>query len=236
MVNVFSRTDMKLTKGAQIDGVWHAAGLIYDFRSIPSLDRFIPAGIAITWVSLENLEPLEPHVHPIESFVAIMKGRAKVAGEKEMYLDEGQVVHIPAERWHGFDAADRVGFQGLAWQFADTHLFGGGKRRLTFFPGESSFDGKTSCTPINALKTPVLSKQNPVVRFEALRLEAGQNTELRMTAPELWTLGFGHLQVQTDSDSKSMSEGDCAIIEAGQGDEILKISAETPALIGRFRF
>lgn len=236
MTKVFSRSEMKLVKGAHIEGIWRAAGLIYDFRSIPSLDRFIPTGVAITWVSLENLEPLDKHVHPIESFVAIVKGRAKVAGETDMQLDEGQVVHIPAERWHGFDAVDKIGFQGLAWQFADTHLFGAGKSRLTFFPGETPFDSQTSCTPFNALKTPVTSKINPLVRFEALRLEAGQTVKLPLDSSELWSLGFGHLEIQKKDGRFDMHEGDSAILDTEETRETLELTARQTTLIARFHF
>ena len=235
LARAVSRKDLNIQTGALIDGIWRAAGIIQDLRTNPALNKFIPAGTAITWVSLENLKPLDVHVHPIESFVAIVRGRAKVRGENELILDEGQVVRIPRGRWHGFESVDQNGFWGIAWQFAETHLFETNSRRLVFFPGESIAESIEPCEKKDSTLETLYSAEAPWLSFNSAKVAKNQSIIFEPQHRELWLLGNGRLQVDLPDQRLDLDEGDVLMIDP-RTDLKISVCGLKPAMLSRFTF
>lgn len=231
-----SRKDLDIQNGAVIDGVWRDAGIIQDLRAHQELNHFIPAGLAITWVSLKNLAPLDVHIHPIESFVAIMRGRAKVRGEDELILDEGQVAHIPSGRWHGFEAVDENGFWGVAWQFAETHLFDATSRRLVFFPGEPVVEGIEACARLDSCLTTIRPSAAPWLGFTSNKFSRDQSASFAPEGRELWMVGHGQIQVDLPSERIELSEGDILTIDPGKHPHTFVRGLTDNSMLSRFEF
>ncbi len=137
-LNIISRDSLSEIYGLNVNGVWHDAGRVMDFRSDSTMSQYLPKNVSLSWVSLKDLNPLEPHFHPIESYVAILENEACFIDQKKTNLKTGQVVQIPHQSLHSFASTDSgTFFWGLAWNRTAGHLFKDNQgERLVFFKDE----------------------------------------------------------------------------------------------------
>lgn len=120
---IVHRHELQMTSGLEVDGVWRNAGAVYTMRGHPILDRIIPAHWSVSWTTLPDQTPLDPHLHPIESHVAIVNGRARLTGQQQLLVDAGTVVQVPPWHLHGFSCAEDKTFWAITWQRAPQSLF-----------------------------------------------------------------------------------------------------------------
>ncbi len=121
---IVHRHELQMTSGLEVDGVWRNAGAVYTMRGHPILDRIIPADWSISWTTLPDQKPLDPHLHPIESHVAIVNGRARLTGQQQLLVDAGTVVQVPPWHLHGFSCVDEEKtFWAITWQRSPQSLF-----------------------------------------------------------------------------------------------------------------
>lgn len=154
-LNIISRESLSEINGLAVNGVWHDAGRVMDFRSDSTMSHYLPKNVSLSWVSLKDLNPLEPHFHPIDSYVAILENEACFIDQKKSNLKVGQVVQIPSQSLHSFASIDsRTFFWGLAWNRTSGHLFKDNQgERLVFFKDEHVESSNEKSEIIDVLRT-----------------------------------------------------------------------------------
>ncbi|MBL7689117.1 MAG: hypothetical protein JNJ49_13870 [Bdellovibrionaceae bacterium] len=120
---VVHRHELQMTSGLEVDGVWRNAGAVYTMRGHPVLDRIVPASWSVSWTTLPDQTPLDPHLHPIESYVAIVNGRARLTGQQQLLVEAGTVVQVPPWHLHGFSCVENKTFWAITWQRSPQSLF-----------------------------------------------------------------------------------------------------------------
>lgn len=117
------RDALPVTFGMEVDGLWRNAGAVYSLRGVPALDAVIPPMWSVSWNTLPELKPLLPHLHPIESHIAIVQQRARLTGQQQALIEPGFVVRVPPWHLHGFECGDNKPFWAITWQQAEHSLF-----------------------------------------------------------------------------------------------------------------
>jgi mannose-6-phosphate isomerase-like protein (cupin superfamily) len=118
-VQVIARNDIPAIHSITQEGVVHNLGELRDFQWHDILKDFLPSNkmISFSWVRLKPGESLAPHEHPMKGMIIIIKGSARLTGQKNLLLKEGDVVITPPYCSHGFDAIEES--YGLSIQFEE---------------------------------------------------------------------------------------------------------------------
>ncbi len=124
---------MKLVKRGEIpemntifvDGKEHDLGVLKHWRKSPLLNRVLPRSmdVSLAWVRLEKDQVLDIHVHPVDSMVVCCAGQVRSIGDRELELDEGDIIVLPTGCRHGFVGAGERGFWGISIQFESLALY-----------------------------------------------------------------------------------------------------------------
>ena len=148
------RASLNEINGIEVDGNWHSAGIVKDTRSSAEIRTRLPLDLSLSWVTLKDNENLEPHFHPIESYVAILKNCAFFHGDKLIPLETGDVVCIPSNMLHSFSKGPIDSpFWGIAWNTTLGHLFQGNLNdRLVFFKNEQKCQSIIPASKINLFR------------------------------------------------------------------------------------
>lgn len=112
-VEVIERNSIPAIHSVTQDGVVHHVGELRDFRWHDTLKEFLPSDkmISFSWVRLKPGDSLAPHQHPMKSMIILVKGSARLLGQKNVLLKEGDIVITPPWCSHGFEAIeDSYGF------------------------------------------------------------------------------------------------------------------------------
>ncbi len=119
-VQVIPRNEIPAIYSVNQTGIEHRIGELRDFQWHPLLKQFIPEqlGISFSWTRLRGDEILQPHLHPEQSIIIIVKGNGRLLGQKNLPLTEGDTVVVPPGCAHGFQGDGGEGFCALSIQFA----------------------------------------------------------------------------------------------------------------------
>jgi quercetin dioxygenase-like cupin family protein len=136
-VQVIHREDIPAIHSVTQNGVVHNLGEVRDFQWHEILKQFLPKNKAISfsWVSLNPGDSLLPHQHPQKSMIIFVKGSARLTGQINKVLKEGDIVITPPNCAHGFDALDEVSY-GLSIQFEEGLYTDPENPRVTFLEDE----------------------------------------------------------------------------------------------------
>lgn len=137
----YQRERIKPITGVSLGGIWRSAGAVYPIAPLadshPLWKDILPQGWSMSWNTLPRGEVLEPHYHPVESFIAIVKGKARLTGQQERDVSVGNVLRVPAMHYHGFSTIDDAGsFWAITWQ-ALSHSLYTGEDPNVFYKGDS---------------------------------------------------------------------------------------------------
>lgn len=138
-VTVIARNDIPAIHSITQDGVVHHVGELRDFRWHDTLREFMPSAklISFSWVSLKPGDRLLPHEHPMQGMIIIVKGSARLTGQINRTLNEGDIVITPPNCSHGFDCGDEEAY-GLSIQFEEGIYTDPENARVKFLEDEKS--------------------------------------------------------------------------------------------------
>ncbi len=138
-VTVIARDDIPAIHSITQNGVVHNLGELRDFGWHETLKEFMPSAklLSFSWVSLKPGDRLLPHKHPMKGMIIIVKGSARLTGQINMILKEGDIVITPPNCSHGFDALDEVSY-GLSIQFEEGIYTDPENARVKFLEDEKS--------------------------------------------------------------------------------------------------
>lgn len=131
-VQVIARNDIPAIHSITQDGVVHNLGELRDFQWHETLKDFMPSNklLSFSWVHLKPGDSLAPHEHPMKGMIIIVKGSARLTGQKNLLLKEGDVVITPPWASHGFEAIEES--HGLSIQFEEGIYTDPENARVTF--------------------------------------------------------------------------------------------------------
>lgn len=112
-VQVIAREEIPAIHSITQNGEVHHLGEVRDFQWHETLKTFLPSAsmISFSWVHLKPGDTLAPHEHPMKSMIILVKGSARLTGQKNLPLKEGDIVITPPNCSHGFEAIeDSYGF------------------------------------------------------------------------------------------------------------------------------
>ncbi|WP_433225753.1 cupin domain-containing protein [Microtetraspora malaysiensis] len=120
-----ARAQIRPITSVVVDGEAHRLGQQRDFRRHPVLSAFLPDSgrPSLAWVRLRDGEELAVHSHPTSLMIIVCRGSARLLGERERPLSEGDVVCVPTGSAHGFRAEPGQEFHGLSVQFEGAGLY-----------------------------------------------------------------------------------------------------------------
>lgn len=119
-VQVISRNDIPAIHSITQNGEVHNLGELRDFKWHDALKDFLSTkSLSLSWVHLKAGESLLPHEHPETSMLILFKGSGRLTGQKNLPLEEGDVVIVPPYCSHGFEGAGEFGVYGLSVQFEE---------------------------------------------------------------------------------------------------------------------
>ncbi|GGT18035.1 cupin domain-containing protein [Streptomyces purpureus] len=123
--SVVARDDIRVLTSVEVGGELHHLGEHRDFRRHPALAGFLPehGRLSLAWVRLRDGERLDVHDHPTKSAVLVCKGSARLVGDCEQTLAEGDTVCVPPGARHGFETLPGEEFHGLSVQFEGAGLY-----------------------------------------------------------------------------------------------------------------
>ena len=132
-VQVISRNDIPAIHSITQDGVVHHLGELRDFRWDDALKAFLSDKmISLSWVSLKPGDSLLPHEHPEASMLILVKGSARLTGQKNLLMKEGDIAIVPPFCSHGFEVGLEEGCSGLSIQFEEGLYTDPENARVTF--------------------------------------------------------------------------------------------------------
>ncbi len=211
-MRVIPKSSLAVVNGIEVNGVWRPAGVVRDFKSAPEFAQVLKDRVSLSWVTLKDLAPLEPHVHPIESFVAIVRGQARLIGQENLVVESGQVVRIPAGHWHGFEAVDELGFEGLSWQSASNHLFGDGPERLVYFRDESESTRFASAASAAVESGVDHSVPCGDLTFRFVNLGEGDTWSFAKNGISIIVIVSGSVNFQSSFEKSNLQAGDAMVV------------------------
>ena len=136
-VQVIARNDIPAIHSITQDGVVHNLGELRDFKWHDALKDFLSSKqISFSWVHLKPGDSLLPHEHPETSMIILVKGSGRLTGQKNLPLEEGDVVIVPPFCSHGFEGAGEFGGYGLSIQFEEGIYTDPEKARVRFLEDE----------------------------------------------------------------------------------------------------
>jgi quercetin dioxygenase-like cupin family protein len=119
-VQLIPRNDIPAIHSITQDGEVHNLGELRDFRWHDALKEFLSdKKISLSWVHLKSGDSLLPHAHPEASMIILVKGEARLTGEKNLPMKEGDAVIVPPNCSHGFEGEGEFGGYGLSIQFEE---------------------------------------------------------------------------------------------------------------------
>ncbi|WP_218027302.1 cupin domain-containing protein [Nocardia vaccinii] len=120
-----SRNDIRQISSVMVEGKAHNLGEQRDFRRNDLLANFLPetGRLSVAWVRLADGEQLDVHQHPIKSMILVCKGSARLLGDREQELSEGDTVAVRPGGRHGFVTRPGEEFCGLSVQFEGSGLY-----------------------------------------------------------------------------------------------------------------
>ena len=118
-VQVIARDNIPAIHSITQNGVVHHLGEVRDFQWHDVLREFLPSAkmISFSWVHLKPGDSLLPHEHPMKSMIILVKGSARLTGQKNLPLKEGDIVITPPFASHGFEAIEES--YGFSIQFEE---------------------------------------------------------------------------------------------------------------------
>lgn len=124
-VVVIGRDNIRAITSVTVDGQMHQLGEHRDFRRHATLKHFLPeeGRHSFSWVQLRDGEILDNHEHPTKSMILVCRGSARLTGDAEQLLTEGDVICVPAGKKHGFRTVSGEEFHGLSIQFEGGGLY-----------------------------------------------------------------------------------------------------------------
>lgn len=124
-VSVIGRDSIRAIRSVTVNGQLHQLGEHRDFRRHSILERFLPdeGRHSFSWVRLRDGEILDNHEHPTKSMIIVCRGSARLTGDTEQILNEGDVVCVPAGKKHGFHTGPGQEFHGVSIQFEGEGLY-----------------------------------------------------------------------------------------------------------------
>jgi quercetin dioxygenase-like cupin family protein len=119
-VQVIARNNIPAIHSITQNGEVHHLGEVRDFQWHEVLKNFLPSNemISFSWVRLKPGERLLPHAHPMKSMIILVKGSGRLTGQKNLPLQEGDIVITPPNCSHGFDSGED-GVYGFSIQFEE---------------------------------------------------------------------------------------------------------------------
>ncbi len=137
-VQIIARNDIPAIHSIKQNGEVHHLGEVRDFQWHDILKQFLPSNklISFSWVHLKPGQCLLPHEHPMKSMIILVKGSARLTGQKNLLLKEGDVVITPPFASHGFEAIEES--QGLSIQFEEGIYTDPENARVKFLEEEKS--------------------------------------------------------------------------------------------------
>jgi quercetin dioxygenase-like cupin family protein len=125
---VVTRDSLPEVCSIDIDGVDHALGLVKDFLKHPLLQQFIQnqPKASLSWASLKYQEVLDIHQHPVDTLVILCKGNARLIGDVECPLQEGDIIAIPKHSLHGLVGTSKDDMWCIAVSFSDKAIYNQG--------------------------------------------------------------------------------------------------------------
>ncbi len=119
-VQVIARNDIPAIHSITQNGEVHHLGEVRDFQWHDVLREFLPSPkmISFSWVHLKPGDSLLPHEHPMVSMIILVKGNARLTGQKNLPLKEGDIVITPPNCSHGFEVGENEAY-GLSIQFEE---------------------------------------------------------------------------------------------------------------------
>jgi len=138
-VQVIARNDIPAIHCITQNGEVHNLGELRDFQWHDALRQFLPSPkmISFSWAHLKPGESLAPHEHPMVSMIILVKGSARLTGQKNLPLKEGDIVITPPNCSHGFDGGEDDAY-GLSIQFEEGIYTDPENARVRFLEGEKS--------------------------------------------------------------------------------------------------
>ncbi|MBW3696747.1 cupin domain-containing protein [Vibrio sp. T187] len=125
MVLVVNKEKLTEIKQAEVDGKIHDIGSFMPFNSSDLLKEKIgkqsPISFAFTKLTGSNTHNI--HSHSTDSMVIVTKGSAKLIGDKEKNVCEGDVIFIPEGCKHGFSCEAGEEIECISIQFESESLF-----------------------------------------------------------------------------------------------------------------
>lgn len=137
-VQVIARNDIPAIHSITQNGEVHHLGEVRDFRWHDTLREFLPSSklISFSWVHLKPGDSLLPHEHPMQSMIILVKGSARLTGQKNLLLKEGDIVITPPNCSHGFEAIEES--HGFSIQFEEGIYTDPENGRVKFLDDEKS--------------------------------------------------------------------------------------------------
>jgi len=137
-VQVIARNDIPAIHSVTQNGVVHHLGEVRDFQWHDVLKEFLPSSklISFSWVHLKPGDSLAPHEHPMKSMIILVKGSARLTGQINRPLNEGDIVITPPNCSHGFEAIEES--YGFSIQFEEGIYTDPENARVRFLESEQS--------------------------------------------------------------------------------------------------
>ncbi len=138
-VQVIARNDIPAIHSIMQNGEVHNLGELRDFKWHDALKGFLSTkSLSLSWVHLKPGESLLPHEHPDTSMIILVKGSARLTGQKNLPLEEGDIVITPPYCSHGFEGGGEFGGYGLSIQFEEGLYTDPENARVKFLESEKS--------------------------------------------------------------------------------------------------
>ncbi|MBK7890197.1 MAG: cupin domain-containing protein [Bdellovibrionales bacterium] len=235
---VVHRHELQMTSGLEVDGVWRNAGAVYTMRGHPVLDRLIPPDWSVSWTTLPDHRPLDPHLHPIESHVAIVNGRAHLTGQQQLLVDAGTVVQVPPWHLHGFSRVEDKTFWAITWQRSPQSLFY--EDGLVYFETSDAAKGRINSDTKKqhvALQRCQILPADDAIKFRAkaitpefftIDLATKASVKIQTLGPTLIFATVSDSEVSMGSKRYTLTEGDTFALDSGNPRNELHLRRRSP--------